>query len=202
MSEPVFKTILGKSWDNLGEVVQRHYFLRPYSSDYICVKGTMSEVRHSLIATLFIPVGWLFGAIVPFQGKNVPIDVHYNSSKDNSNIYWDRVFKFSKKRHFHFKSHMVHYKENEVIEFVRYGVGLKLKVTAEDGALVFRDTGYIWRIFGVNIPIPGRILMGRAYVEERPIDDSQFSMKMQVAHPIMGVLFVYEGQFSIGEKTT
>ena len=201
MNEPVFKTILGESWDKLGGVIQKHYFLRPYSEDYICVTGTMSEVRHSFIAKLFIPMGWLFGAIVPFQGKDIPIDVHYNSSNTNSNIYWDRVFKFSVKRHFHFKSHMVHCRENEVIEFVRFGVGLKLKVTAEDGALVFRDTGYIWRIFGINIPIPGRILIGRAYVEERPIDNNNFLMRMQVVHPVFGELFVYKGQFRVDVKT-
>ena len=44
--------------------------------------------------------------------------------------------------------------------------------------------------------------MGRAYVEERPIDDNKFSMKMQVVHSILGELFVYKGQFSLGEKTT
>ena len=197
MNEPVFKTILGQSWDDLGDVVKRHYFLRPYSEDYVCVKGVMSEVRHSLVAKLFIPMGVLFGAIVPFKGKDVPIDVHYNASKQNANIYWDRVFKFSEKRHFHFKSHMVHRKDNEVIEFVRFGVGLRLKVTAEEGALVFRDCGYIWRILGMNIPIPGRILMGRAYVEERPIDERHFSMKMQVVHPVLGELFVYKGKFKL-----
>lgn len=125
----------------------------------------------------------------------MPVDVHYTSSKENANIYWDRVFKLSEKHHYHFKSHMEHVRDNEVIEFVRFGVGMRLKVTVENGAIVFRDCGYIWRIFGKDIPIPVNLLFGHAYVEERPLDDTKFSMKMVLTHPTFGVLFRYEGSF-------
>ncbi len=198
MIKPVFQKILAESWDDLGSVIRRHYFLRPFSDDYICVCGEMSEVYHSSIAKLFLPFGVLFGAVVPYRASNVPIDVHYSSSEENANIYWDRVFKFSAKNHYHFKSHMETVRSNEVIEFVRFGVGMRLKVTAENGAMVFRDIGYIWRILGKDIPIPANLLFGNAYVEERPLDENNFSMKMILRHPIFGVLFRYEGKFSLG----
>lgn len=197
MSEkPIFQTVLGESWGELGSIVQRHYFLKPRSSDYICVSGEMSEVYHSKAAKLLMPLGLLFGAVVPYKGKNIPIDVHYTTTPSDSNIYWDRVFKF-KRKNFHFKSHMEPVKQNEVIEFVRFGMGTRLQVTAEDGALVFRDIGYVWRLFGHDIPIPGRWLMGKVYVEERPVDDESFSMKMTLEHPFLGVLFRYAGTFTI-----
>jgi hypothetical protein len=56
----------------------------------------------------------------------------------------------------------------EVIEYVRFGIGMRLAVSAEDGALVFRDLGYVWRIAGLRIPLPLGLLLGTAYVEERP----------------------------------
>ena len=197
MTEPIFQTILADSWENLGSVIRRHYFLRPFSDDYVCVRGEMSEIHHSLIAKLFIPFALLFGAVVPYRAKNVPIDVHYNACRKDANIYWDRVFKFSEKKHFHFKSHMEHVRDNEVIEFVRFGVGMRLKVTAENGAIVFRDNGYIWRLFGRNIPVPIGLFLGSAYVEERPVDENHFSMKMILKHPIFGVMFRYEGIFGL-----
>ena len=195
-TEPLFKTILGSDWQNLGSVVRRHYFLKGNSNDYICVSGLMEEIHHSLYAKLLIPFGVLFGAIVPFKGKNIPIDVHYSSKPENSNIYWDRVFKFPS-FDFHFKSFMLPVRGNEVIEFVRFGVGIKLKVSVEDSALVFRDTGYIWRVMGFDLPLPGRWLMGNVYVEERPIDDNSFTMKMILRHPWFGVLFRYTGRFEL-----
>lgn len=194
----VFQSVLADDWDNLGSIIRRHYFLKPKSKDAICVTGEMSEIHHTKIAKLLIPFGLLFGAIVPYRGKNIPIDVHYTSNPNNSNIYWDRVFKF-KNGNFHFKSYMEPVKENEVIEFVRFGVGIRLKVTAENGALVFRDIGYIWRVRGYNIPIPGKWLMGKVYVEERPIDDKYFSMKMTLEHPLLGILFKYTGKFELHE---
>jgi len=68
-TEPLFKTILGSDWQNLGSVVRRHYFLKGNSNDYICVSGLMEEIHHSLYAKLLIPFGVLFGAIVPFKGS-------------------------------------------------------------------------------------------------------------------------------------
>ncbi len=199
MSEQsVFQIVLGDDWANLGPIIQRHYFLKPKSNDYVCVSGEMSEISHSLIAKALIPFGLLFGAIVPFQGQNIPTDVHYNSNPNNLNIYWDRVFKFSH-GDFHFKSHMEPVKKNEVIEFVRFGVGIRLAVTAENGALVFRDTAYLWRLFGFKLPIPGRWLMGEVYVEERPIDEHYFSMKMTLTHPLFGTLFKYTGKFKLND---
>jgi hypothetical protein len=197
---PIFQTLLGEDWDRLGEVIRRHYFLRPFSSDYVCVIGTMHEVHHSVIAKLLIPMARVFGALVTFQGVDVPIEVHYNAQPDSGKLYWDRVFHFPGRKPFHFKSHMEHAGGNRVIEFVRFGVGMRLRVSAEEGALVFRDEGYIWRLFGVDVPIPVGLLLGRAYVEERPVDAQTFRMKMFLKHPLLGELFRYSGRFSLDAK--
>lgn len=199
MSDPVFQTVLSTEWNQLGDTIRKHYFLRPFSEDYICVSGEMSEVYHSPLAKLLIPFGMIFGSIIPFRGKNIPIDVHYNSSIDNANIYWDRVFKFPGKRKFHFKSHMEHVKDNEVIEFVRFGVGMRLIVSAENGAIVFRSKGYILRIFGKTISIPANLVFGNAYVEERPVDENSFTMNMTLKHPLFGTLFHYSGHFQLAK---
>lgn len=200
MREPIFKTVLGNQWMQLGRIVRQHYSLTPFSQDYVRVDGVMEEVHHSLIAKLLIPFGILFGAIVPFRGANVPVSVHYSSSPDDANLYWDRVFQFRNHKKVHFKSYMHHVSSNEVIEYVRFGVGMRLRVTAEDGALVFRDEGYVWRLFGFTLPIPAGLFFGNAYVEERPIDADSFSMKMELTHPLFGTLFRYRGHFSIASN--
>lgn len=197
MNEPIFKTILGQQWMQLGAVIRRHYALEPYSENYVRVDGIMEEIHHSLFAKLLIPFGLVFGAVVPYRGRDVPIRVHYRSCPDNANLYWDRVFEIRPNRFFHFKSYMQHMGDNEVIEFVRFGVGMRLRVTAEDGALVFRDAGYVWKIFGFRLPIPVGLIFGKAYIEERPIDNESFSMRFEMKHPIFGVLFRYQGSFSI-----
>ncbi len=196
-TRPVFHAVLGDDWHKLGEVIRRHYFLRPYSNDAITVHGTMREVYHSRVAAMLMPFSRLVGALVPYQGKDVPIAVHYTVRPDSGALYWNRVFRFPGRPPFHFRSHMEQIGHQQVIEYVRFGVGLRLRVTAEDGALVFRDEGYVWRLFGLKLPLPVGLLLGRAYVEERPVDDRHFSMCMHLRHPLFGELFRYSGDFSI-----
>lgn len=201
-SSPVFQQVLGADWNRLGVIIQRHYFLRPFSNDHICVKGVMHEVHHSAFAKLLIPMARIFGALVPYRGKDVPIEVYYTARPDAATIHWDRVFHFPGRPPFHFLSHMEQTGPGRVIEFVRFGVGMRLRVTAEDGALVFRDDGYIWRLFGIDVPLPMGLLMGSAYIEERPIDDERFSMRMTLIHPLFGELFRYKGSFSLGDDVS
>jgi len=81
----------------------------------------MDIVDHSTISKAIIPFGMIFGAIVPYRVKNVPIQVHYSSNPENPNPYWDRIFYLRNGKKFRFKSHMKHLEGNEVIEFVRFG---------------------------------------------------------------------------------
>jgi len=192
----IFETVLGDDWNNLGEAIQQHYLLSPYSNDYICASGVMSEVTHSTIAKLIIPFGRIFGAIVPYRGKNVPVDVHHESSESNSNIHWRRVFKFER-GDFCFTTVMEPTKENEVIEFVRFGLGIRLQVSVENDALFFKDTGYVWRVLGRGFSFPGGWIMGNVFVVERPLDERWFSMSMKLTHPLLGDLFGYKGKFEV-----
>lgn len=196
---PIFQQVLGPAWAQLGDVIRRHYFLRSHSSDYICVSGSMDEIHHAPLAKLLIPFGLLCGAIVPYRGRDIAIDVHYNAEPDSARLNWDRVFKFPQ-GDFHFRSHMQVLKPGEVIEFVRFGIGMRLLVSAEDGALVFRSRGFIWRVLGRDIPLPISLLFGNAYIEERPLDNERFSMRMLIEHPWFGVLFRYSGSFNLGEQ--
>lgn len=200
-TRPVFQLALGPGWMQLGEAVRRHYTMAPYSNDQVCVRGTMDEVHHAPWATLLMPFGRLFGALVPHTGTGVPIEVHYHCRPGNAHLYWDRVFHFAGRTPFHFRSHMEHDAAdgNTVIEYVRFGIGMRLAVSAEDGALVFRDRGYIWRVAGLRIPLPLGLLMGTAYVEERPDphDAQAFSMKMLLRHRWFGDVFRYSGRFRL-----
>jgi hypothetical protein len=75
--QPVFQQALGPAWDRLGDVIRRHYTMAPFSSDHVCVRGTMREVHHARWAALLMPFGRFFGALVPHTGTDVPIEVHY-----------------------------------------------------------------------------------------------------------------------------
>ncbi|WP_152047098.1 DUF4166 domain-containing protein [Aureimonas psammosilenae] len=194
---PIFASVLGADWFELGAIVRRHYSLRPFRRDAVTVRGAMDEVWHSNLAKLPLPMARLAGALVPYRGRDVPIEVHYSAREADGTLHWDRVFHFPGRSPFHFRSHMELAGGNEVIEFVRLGIGMRLAVTAEAGALVFRGKGYVWRVLGRDWPLPLELVLGRAYVEERPAGEDRFSMRMNLVHPLFGELFRYSGRFAV-----
>ncbi|WP_182086465.1 DUF4166 domain-containing protein [Aureimonas sp. ME7] len=198
--KPVFREVVGEeAWARLGSAVRRHYFLRPDTDDAITVRGRMGEVRHSALATLILPFARIAGALVPYQGRDVPIEVHYRVR--GPRIHWDRVFHFPGRAPFHFRSFMVRSGSGEVIEFVRLGIGMRMRVSVENGALVFRGAGYVWRLFGRDWPIPAGLLLGRAEVVEGPCEGpDRFEMAMHLRHPLFGELFRYDGRFELGAE--
>ena len=52
-------------------------------------------------------------------------------------------------------------------------------------------------LFGRDVPPPMGPVFGTAYVEERPVDDHSFAMRMVIRHPVFGDLFRYSGRFSV-----
>ena len=197
MNTPVFQTLLGDDWHKLGDVVRRHYTLPTCSDAHVQVRGVMDEVWHAPWVRWLMPFGRLFGALVPFAGRDVPITVDYRCRPDNAHLYWDRTFHFAGRAPFHFRSHMEAQAGNEVIEFVRFGIGMRLAVTAENGALVFRDCGAVWRVGRLRVPVPFGLLLGTAHVEERPVDATHFAMRLVLRHRWFGDAFRYSGRFEL-----
>jgi len=37
----------------------------------------------------------------------------------------------------------------------------------------------VWKVGQRSIPVPINVLMGKAYIEEMPVSDTDFSMKME-----------------------
>lgn len=201
IQEPVIKKALGKHWEQLDRLVQRHYDISPGTSSKMVIEGVMSEVYHSNIAKLFLLPGRLFGALVLYRGRDVPTRVvNRTRTDDRDAMYWHRTFHFSGQNPVVFGSRMVHTRGNEIIEFVRYGMGIRMSLSVQDAALVYKSLGYVWRIGALSIPIPGWALLGNAVIVEKAISDDAFEIEFVIRHPLLGKTFSYEGIFSITES--
>ena len=89
---------------------------------------------------------------------------------------------------------------HEITEFVRFGFGIRLNVAHQSDGLVFQDKGYVWNVGRLSIPVPVNLMLGKAYIQEMPISDSEFSMKMVVTHPVFGQTFQYNGKFTMVQR--
>jgi hypothetical protein len=198
MNVSVMQKALGKQWDNLGSSVKKHYDLTPGNDGQITVEGIMDEVTHSLWAKPFIVIGQLFGALVPYRGQNVPVIAkNWTDSNNSQALFWHRTFSFIGKQPYIFESRMEHYKDDEIVEYVRFNLGVRMRLSVKDGSLVYKNVDYIWKLGKLTIHIPNWLTLGSADIIETPISDSLFKMDFTMKHPLFGLMFCYCGEFEI-----
>ena len=69
-----------------------------------------------------------------------------------------------------------------------------------DGRVMLGHNGYVWRLFGVDLPLPGAgWLIGRGEAFEMATGEASFAMFMALRHPLFGRLYSYEGTFTVVE---
>jgi hypothetical protein len=196
--EPVIKKALGNRWEQLSDAIKRHYDICPGEDNTLNLHGEMSEVFHSNIAKLFLLPGRLFGALVPYRGRNIPTQVTNWTCKLNNNaMYWHRTLKFPGHPEVIFQSRMEHVTGNEIIEYVKYGMGIRLALFEENHALVYRGLGYVMRLGNLKLPIPNWLVLGEATIVEEAVSDHAVRLDFKMIHPVFGKTFGYSGYFAI-----
>lgn len=198
MNMSVMQKALGERWEKLGYCVKKHYDLTPGTEGRVIVSGTMEEVTHSMWAKPFIVIGQLFGALVPHKGNNVPVIVtNWTETSNSKALFWHRTFSFPGKQPYIFQSRMEHYEDNEIVEYVRLNLGVRMRLSEKNGSLVYKNVDYIWKLGKLAIHIPNWLTLGDAYIIETPVSDTQFKMDFTMKHPLLGLMFRYCGAFTI-----
>ena len=78
----------------------------------------------------------LFGALIPYRGRDILVTVrNWTTADDAGCMFWHRTFLFPGDRRALFASRMVCVGTNEIIEYVRFGLGIHMRVFADQGSL-------------------------------------------------------------------
>jgi hypothetical protein len=189
---------LGSRWAELGVVIRRHYDLPPHTDTRLQVEGTMN-IDVSPVAKLFMLAGRLFGALVPYKGSDVPVTVRNWSRTDSSAMFWHRTFRYPGKEPVVFRSRMEYFGDNHIVEYVKYGLGIRMRLSTEGEALRFDSQGYQWNLGPLTLRIPDWLLLGRAVIREIPVSEQALEVVFEINHPLWGRTFGYSGRFTFNE---
>ncbi len=190
---------LGEQWQRLHPAVRRHYDIRADGVAHLQLRGIMYEVDHATIIKPFMWVGRLFGALVPYRGRNLPVKVINTARPGRSTLFWERHFHFPGREPFRFVSRMENGKGNEIIEYVRYNLGIRMAMSERDGALCYESRGYRWDLGPLKLHIPDWLILGRATIVERGLDAQTIELRFDINHPVFGHTFTYSGSFVLEE---
>lgn len=194
MTNEVFKSLFGPMWGKLPPVFLKRYSNRSCSADIITVEGNM-DIHYSKLVVCFIPVMKLLRLLAPYRGKNIPVKVDFRSQQQDVCI--ERTFYFPDQEPYSFNSCMHLTADNNVIEYLSYGMGWKSHYFFDGVKIVMQHQSYVLKIFGLAIPLPLSFIIGKGHAEEVLIDDNSYRVTMTITHPLFGELYRYSGDFSL-----
>jgi hypothetical protein len=193
---PIMRRALGDGWNRLGDVVRTHYNVTPGREGAVVMNGTMT-VYHSRLAYPFLVMGRIMGALIAKKGENVPVCVRNWCRPGSPAIHWHRTFYFPGGAPLVFSSRMEHLAGDEIVEYVGLGLGVRLRLTEENGAMVFTSRGYQWKLGPLSLALPDWLFLGKSSIREIPVDDRHFRVEFTMRHPLLGETFGYHGNFSL-----
>ncbi|PZP84654.1 MAG: DUF4166 domain-containing protein [Azospirillum brasilense] len=193
MTQPIFQSVFAEQWEALPPVMKLHYALRTGTGDQVMAKGALDIRACRMVRMLARTTGML----TPYEGTAVPVDVRFHTGADAKQFCLDRQFHYPGGKPARFHSRMCPVGGDEVIEWMRYGFGWKCAFAWEGDRVTLRHRGYVWKLFGLHLPVPLHWLLGKGYAEERPLTDTRFAMWTHTIHPLFGETFRYGGEFEL-----
>ncbi len=196
LKRPIFQDIFGEDWGALPPVFKARYANRPFSSDRTRVEG-MLDIQCRSFMTWLRPFYRLLGSVPAVSERNVPVTVNFDSHPNTREFHFNRTFNFSQRRTYCFHSRMRQEQGSRLIEIMRFGICWRLSCHWQAGKVRLIHRGYALKLFGVLLPLPISLLVGRGDAEEIAVDDEQFDMRVTITHPILGVIYAYSGRFKL-----
>lgn len=206
MKQPIFQAIFADQWEDLPACFKAHYANRPRTRDVVVVEGLMNITMNGYMRA-FAPLLGLMGMLTPHEGKDVPVTVRFLSEPDSDDFVFERTFRFPNKKPVLFRSKMHMTKPHEVIELMGPNIGWRCgyyydPIKGNIYHVVMRHRGYVWRLFGKDIPLPQwiEILVGRGHAYEVETGEDSFAMRMEINHSMFKApIYAYEGRFRVTE---
>jgi len=192
----VMQQALGKQWDELAPIIRKMYDLPVKTTTKLDVEGTMS-VDYPWAIYPMVMAGKIFGAMIEKRGTGIKGSVYRSSRIDSNALFWHRILIYPDGKQCSFKSRMEFDGEGQLIEYVRFGLGLRLTLTVKEGCLIYQSRGYTWRPFRRWLTIPDWMLYGKALITETPISENQIKLDFTMQHPLYGKTYQYKGIFQL-----
>jgi hypothetical protein len=190
-----FRALVGRAaWFQLPEAVRRRFERGAHVHGPVFYPGVM-QVRASSMGRLVAQVGRLIGTpLAPFTGEDVPVTVEVRDD-GRGGILWLRTYHYQGRDPITVGSCKRTDCDGTLLEVVRGGLGMRLRITVEDHALHFRSTAYFAEMFGRRLSIPLLLTPGRAHVAHIDQGGGVFRFTLRFVHPWLDETMFQTGLF-------
>jgi hypothetical protein len=185
-----FRTLVGAdAWAQLPEAVRRRFSKRLAPDETVIYRGAVVATALSPAGRVLSFLARAIGAPLPLtDGATGPALVIVTEDARLGGQSWLRIYtrpgRFPQAIH----SAKRFCGPTGLEEYVGCGIGMALRVNVEDGALLFRSTGYFLSIGRWRLPLPRVVHPGQMQIVHRDRGDGSFDFSLALTHRLFGRL--------------
>jgi hypothetical protein len=198
---PDFRAMLGEAaWAELPDAVRARFDAASHATPRT-FPGAM-QVRMNWLGWLFAQACRAVGSPLAHRAADaVPVRVLVRR-EPTGGVAWERIYAYPGQAPLSIVSMKLAAEDGGLLEVTRGGIGMRLTLSVEVGALVFRSTAYFWRIGPWLAPLPHLLTPGRCTVVHRDLGGGRFHFSLRFDHPLAGETIVNAGDFQDPSRET
>ena len=185
-----FRTLVGEAaWAELPEAVRRRFSKCLAPDETLIYRGHVIETRLSRAGRVLSFLARAIGSPLPLtDGAIGPALVVVTEDPRLGGQSWLRIYTRPGRFPQAISSTKRFRGATGLEEYVGCGIGMSLRVTVEEGVLIFRSAGYFLELGRWRLPIPRALSPGRMQIEHRDDGLAAFAFSLLLTHPLLGEL--------------
>ena len=185
-----FRALVGeRAWAELPEAVRRRFSKCLAPNDAVVYQGMVTATRLSPAGRVLSFFTRAIGSPLPLtDGATGPAVVIVTEDAALGGQTWLRIYARPGRLPQAIGSAKRFSGPTGLEEYVGCGIGMSLRVSVEEGALVFRSAGYFLQVAGWRISIPRWLRPGEMQIVHRDLSAGSFEFSLALTHKLLGSL--------------
>lgn len=191
-----FRALLPSAdWASLPLAVRRRFSKRMKGGATVVYRGRVETVEANLAGRILAQAARLVGGPLPLVRHPGASVVTVTEDAVGQGQVWSRMYVRADGFPQVIHSAKRFAGSTGLEEHVGGGVGMALTVTAEDGALVFRNAFYFATVAGFRVRLPRWLEPGVLTIIHRDLGEDRFAFTLALDHPLLGRLLGQDAIF-------
>lgn len=186
-----------EAWQNLPHAVQQRFSKRWSQNECVVYQGHVSETYLSWVGSALAQLSRVIGAPLPFDHAAVgPAIVVVTQNPNTGAQNWVRTYTRTDGTTQTITSQKRFCGPTGLEEYVGGGIGMTLKVSVVDGALVFQSSDYFFELGPLRMSIPRVLSPGHMTIVHRAESQDRFCFDLRLEHRLFGAVMRQRAHFS------
>lgn len=193
-----FRQLLGETaWQDLPPSVRRRFGKRLKGDASVVYRGVVVAMRRNIAGYILSHLARLVGAPLPYDrtSLNQPAVVTVTEDCAGDGQFWIR--QYGRASGF---PQVIHSSKRfagptGIEEYIGFGIGMALRVGAEDGGLSFRSDHYFLQFGSRRLRLPGWCSPGALTITHRDLDGTRFLFSLTLESRFFGELVHQDALF-------